>query len=109
MSVKDVKNYYTQICQQYQEMIDNIKDLETESEKGLIEPERVERLKEQVAPIKRNYERWTYMMFLLNKPQRKQKFKKYQQQNKRLLSNLSSENSVESVLSENNETIKNME
>lgn len=109
MSVKDVKNYYTQICQQYQEMIDNIKDLEIESEKGLIEPERVERLKEQVAPIKRNYERWTYMMFLLNKPQRKQKFKKYQQQNKRLLSNLSSENSVESVLSENNETIKNME
>ena len=57
MSVKAVKRYYDQICDQYKEMLENIKDLEKEAAEGLVEPERIERLKEQIAPIKQNYER----------------------------------------------------
>jgi hypothetical protein len=103
MSVKEVKRYYSQICDQYQEMINDIKDLEKEAEQGLIEPERIERLKEQIAPIKQNYERWSYMMFLLNEPKRKSKKANYIRRSKKLIENLDPENSLESVLAENEE------
>ena len=103
MSVKAVKKYYDQICNQYCEMLQDIRDFEQEAAKGLIEPERIERLKDQIAPIKQNYERWSYMMFLLNQPQRKSKHKKYESQNRKLLNSLSESNSIESTIKENNE------
>ena len=108
MSLKHVNKYYKQICEQYEEMINDIKDVEKEAERGLIEPERIERLKEQVAPIKHNYERWTYMMFLLHQPNRKEKIKKYQRQNAKLISQLSKDNSLEAVIEENNEARKHI-
>ena len=108
MSIKHVNDYYKQICDQYKEMINDIKDLEKEAEQGLIEPERIDRLKEQVAPIKLNYERWTYMMFLLHQPNRKEKIKKYQKQNATLIKNLSRENSVDAVIAENSEAMKHI-
>lgn len=108
MSLKDVKNYYNQICDQYNEMISDIQDLEKEAEQGIVEPERIDRLKEQVAPIKQNYERWAYMMFLLNQPARKEKVKRYQRQNKKLLDSLSKKNSLEAVIEENNEALKHV-
>lgn len=104
MSVKAVRDYYNQICDQYMEMLQDIKDFEKEAELGLIEPDRVERLKEQILPIKQNYERWSYMMFLLNQPQRKSKHKRYEKHNQKLLSSLNSSNSLEAVLQENRET-----
>lgn len=106
MSVKAVKEYYDQICDQYCEMLQDIKDFEQEAAEGLIEPERVERLKEQIAPIKQNYERWSYMMFLLNQPQRKSKHKRYEHQNRRLLASLDKKNSIESTIQENVEARK---
>lgn len=108
MSVKAVNNYYKQICDQYFEMLQDIKDLEKEAAEGLIEPERVDRLKEQVEPIKNNYERLSYIMFLLHQPERKSKHKKYQEQNKKLLNSLDKKNSLESVIEENNEALKHI-
>ena len=106
MSKKDVEQYYDTITEQYHEMMQDIKDFEKEAAEGLVEPERVDRLKEQIAPIKQNWERWAYMMFLLNQPQRKSKHKAYQERNKKLLSNLSSTNSLQAVLDENNNARK---
>ena len=102
MSIKHVNKYYNQICEQYREMIQDIKDLEEEATQGLVEPERIDRLKTQIEPIKINYERWAYMMFLLKQPNRPSKVKRYQAQNKKLLANLDKANSVESVINENN-------
>ena len=101
MSVKHVEEYYNQICRQYQEMLDDIKDLEKECAEGIVEPERIDRLKEQIAPIKNNYERWAYMMFLLHQPNRQSKVKRYQKQNEKLLRSLSKENSLDAILEEN--------
>ena len=101
MSIKHVEEYYNQICRQYQEMLDDIKDLEKECTEGIVEPERIDRLKEQIAPIKNNYERWSYMMFLLHQPNRKSKVKRYQKQNEKLLKSLSKDNSLDSILEEN--------
>lgn len=108
MSIKHVNEYYKQICDQYNEMISDIKDLEKECEEGIIEPERIERLQEQVAPIKANYERWAYMMFLLHQPNRKEKISKYRKQNAKLIKSLSKENSIESVISENEDAMKHI-
>lgn len=108
MAVKDVKKYYNQICEQYSEMLENIRDLEKEAAAGIVEPERIERLKEQVQPIKQNYERWSYMMFLLNKPARKEKTTGYKRRNQKLLASLNISNSLESVIDENNEALKHI-
>ena len=108
MSVKTVNKYYKQISEQYAEMVQDIKDLEVEAANGLVEPERIERLKEQIAPIKLNYERWSYMMFLLHQPNKKEKLHKYQKQNKKLLASLSASNSIEAVIAENNEALKHV-
>ena len=108
MSVKHIKSYYEQICDQYKEMIENLHSIEQEAEVGLIEPERVERLKDQIDPIKKNYERWSYMMFLLNQPNRKNKRRAYQKQNQKLLNLLSASNSPESVLEENRTALENI-
>lgn len=101
MAKKDVDKYYEMITEQYHEMLQDIKDFEKEVEEGVVEPERVERLREQIAPIKDNWQRWTYMMYLLNKPQRKSKYRGYEQRNKKLLEHLSKENSVEATIAEN--------
>lgn len=108
MSVKDVNRYYKQICAQYKEMVENIKELEQEAAQGLLEPERVDRLRDQVAPLKINYERWAYMMFLLNQPARKNKQPKYKRQNEKLLKSLSASNSIQAVIEENEETLKHV-
>lgn len=108
MSVKAVRQYYDQICEQYHEMMENIRDLEAEVASGMVEPERIERLKEQVAPIKQNYERWSYMMFLLNQPERKAKQPRYAHQQRKFLATLSQENSLSAVLSENEEALKHI-
>lgn len=106
MSVKAVKEYYDQICEQYHEMLENIKDLEEECQNGLVEPERIEGLKEQIAPLKQNYERWTFMMFLLNQPQRKSKHPKYQKTNQKLLSTLNKANTVGATIHENDRVLQ---
>ena len=108
MSVKDVNRYYNQICDQYQEMLNDIKDIELEVQDGIVPPEFLDRLKSQIEPIKINYERWTYMMFLLRQPNRKSKQKRYQNQNKKLLEKLDYKNSLENVLEENKEAMKHI-
>lgn len=106
MAKKHVDEYYNQITNQYHEMLQDIKDFEQDCAKGLVEPERVERLKEQIAPIKQNWERWTFMMFLLNKPTRESKVPRYRQQNKKLIARLDKKNTVNATIHENEEARK---
>lgn len=82
MSVKHVKNYFDQICDLYHELFENLKELQQEAEQGLISPEKFEQYKKTIEPIKTNYERWSYMMFLLNLPNKKEKQKVYKKSRK---------------------------
>ena len=108
MSVKAVKEYYDQVCNQYAEMLENLRDLEQSLADGMIEPERITRLEEQIRPLRDNYERWSYMMFLLNQPERKQKHAGYAKRNKKLISSLSYSNSIDATLNENKNVIENI-
>lgn len=75
MSVKHVKEYYDSIYQDYHEMVQTLKDMEEECNNGLVAPEKVEQLKKMLEPIKMNCHRISYIMFLLNKPNKKEKQK----------------------------------
>ena len=73
MSRKHVEDYFNQVCEDYHEMVQTLKDMEDECNNGLVPPERVEQLKNMLEPIKTNYARISYIMFLLNMPNKKEK------------------------------------
>ena len=105
MAVKHIVKYYNQICEQYTDMLNEIRDFEEEARRGMIEPERLDQIKEDIKPMKDNYERWAYMMYLLNLPAKKSKQKKYVRQNNKLLASISDKNKIDAVLAENKESI----
>lgn len=108
MAYKHIKEYYDKICEQYLEMKDEIRDFEIEAQNNIMEPERLDMIKEQIKPLMDNYERWSYMMYLLNLPVKKSKQKSYQERNKKFISNLNKNNSLQSVLEENKQVINKM-
>lgn len=77
MAVKDVVRYYNEIADQYLEMQEELNDFTELAKQGMFEPERLEAIEKSVEPLKTNYERISYIMFLLNKPARKEKQNKY--------------------------------
>ena len=77
MSVKSLEQHYSQVVEQYTEMLNDIKDMEKELAEGLVSPDFIDNLKANIAPIKQNYEWWSYVMYLLHEPQRKEKREKY--------------------------------
>ena len=67
MAVRDVINYYAQVEAQYQEMLADVKDYEQAFNTGEISEEKYEQALQLVDGIKSNYERLSYIMFLLTK------------------------------------------
>ena len=73
MAKKDVVLYFLQMEDQYLEMLDNLKEFKEMAASGAIAAEEYEQAAEEVDVLKQNYERIAYIMFLLNKPNRKSK------------------------------------
>lgn len=109
MAVKDIKNYFNEVCNQYHEMLEEIRDFEKEAEQGLIEPERLDKIKDSIKPLVNNYQTLSYIMFLLNKPSRKEKHKRYEQQNKKLLSKIEKQFTKDGIIEENSNVINNLQ
>ena len=82
MSIKHVKEFYKQMTSDYNEMCDNLRDLEQECLNKLVEPEVIENYKKRIQPVKDNWEKWNYLIFLLNMPNKKSKKDKYIKLNK---------------------------
>ena len=85
MAKKDVDKYFDQICKDYHELIETLHDMEEEASKGLLDPDKLIQMKSYIEPIKINYQRISYIMYLLNKPVKKSKEKKYQNQSKKYI------------------------
>ena len=85
MSVKHIKAYYGKIAQDYISMKEELKDMENELNDGMVSPEMVEQMKKTIEPLHQNYMRWSYVMFLLNQPNKKSKEAKYKKQNEELI------------------------
>lgn len=105
MSAKDVKLYYDEVCNQYSDMLSELRDFEKEAEQGLIEPERLDKIKESIQPLMNNYQTLSYIMFLLNKPVKKSKHAKYQKQNQKLLNSIKQEFTKQGCINTNEQSL----
>ena len=108
MAVKHIKEYYEQVCNQYIQMNEELREFQKEVENGLVEPERIENLKAIIEPLKNNYMTLSWIMYLLNKPQRESKERAYQQRTKKFMAEMDKKFSKEGILAENEEVIKNI-
>lgn len=101
MAKKDVEHYFRLVADQYQEMLENIRDIEKEVNDNLTDPELLDRLKAMAEPLKNNYMTLSYIMFLLNQPARKSKIKGYEKRNQKLLKTIPAENTKDGILAKN--------
>ena len=85
MSKKDFEAYYSAICKQYFDLNEVMKDLSEEVSKGMKTPECIDQLKLTIAPVQNNYKTLSYIKYLLDKPSRDTKVKRYNRSNKHLL------------------------
>lgn len=105
MSQKDVIKYYNEVAENYKDILENLKDMEEEMKESLVTPEQVEQMKRMAQPVVDNYKTLSYIIFLLNRPTKKEKFNRYEKQNKKLLENCRTK---EEVLNENKEALNNL-
>ncbi len=75
MAKRHVVEYFDKVANQYKDMLNELKDFENECNNGLVEPERFDNFKKIIEPLKNNYMTWSYMMYLLNLPNREKKVK----------------------------------
>lgn len=108
MAVKHVKEYYNKIADQYVEMLDNLKEMQEAYELGQVSQEQFENLKKIVEPLKSNYERISWIMYLLAIPQRDKKVKKWKKQDYMRVSEIPEENSLDATFDENSKALSEM-
>lgn len=107
MSVKHVKEYFNKISNDYLEMIEVLHELEDAVSQNIVSQEKLDETTKSVEKLKENYMRWSYMMYLLNQPNKKDKKKVYEKRMEKFLNNIPKKDRIENVLSENKEVIKN--
>ena len=105
MSVKHIKKYFDQISNDYLEMIDVIHELEKEVSEKIISQEKLDETLKNVEKLKENYMRWSYMMYLLNMPNKKEKQRVYEKRMKNVLSKIPEKDKINNVLNENRSQI----
>lgn len=106
MSRKHVIEYYNQVCDQYHTFVGQLKDFDEQCKKGLVPPEIIDNVKNTVEPLKANWQTLNYIIYLLNKPNKKSKEKRYENQNKKILKNSKTKTSV---LEENDSCLKKVD
>jgi hypothetical protein len=85
MALKDVKQYYYNMQAQYLEMKADLADFEQALADGFITEDQLEEVKADVARIENNYDRLSYIMYLLEIPKRDSKRPAHSKANKNLL------------------------
>ena len=102
MAVKDVKEYYFKLIAQKAELEADLADFEEALKNGFITEEQMQAAKDELIPYQINLDRLTYIIYLLELPNRKTKKAKFAKQNKKILDELEKRNADEqSVISEN--------
>lgn len=105
MARKDLINYYNEVCNQYHEFVEELKDFQYLCNKGLVAPEVIEQATRTIEPLKNNWQTLNYIIFLLNKPTKKSKITRYINQNKKLLKDCKTD---EEIYKENQKAIDNL-
>lgn len=110
MSVKHIKDYYLKITNDYHMMNETLKEMEKAITDDNLEiaKQNIPMIKQQVAQLKENYLRISYIMFLLNMPNKKDKQRKYIKQETNTLNNIPPQHQLEGVLQENKQILDNL-
>ena len=85
MAVKDVKEYYYKMLAQYLEMKNDLADFEEALKNGFITEDQMQAALEEVNALQLNYDRLTYIMYLLELPKRRSKHAKYNKANRKII------------------------
>jgi hypothetical protein len=85
MAVKDVKDYYFKMLAQYLEMKNDLADFEQALKDGFITEDQMQAALEEVNALQLNYDRLTYIMYLLELPNRRSKHERHNKANKKLV------------------------
>ena len=102
MAARDVKEYYFKLIAQKAELEADLADFEEALKNGFITEEQMQAAKDELVPYQINLDRLTYIIYLLELPNRKTKKAKFAKQNKKILDELGKRNADEqSVIAEN--------
>ena len=102
MAARDVKEYYFKLIAQKAELEADLADFEEALKNGFITEEQMQAAKDELIPYQINLDRLTYIIYLLELPNRKAKKAKFANQNKKILNELEKRNADEqSVIAEN--------
>ena len=102
MAARDVKEYYFKLIAQKAELEADLADFEEALKNGFITEEQMQAAKDELIPYQINLDRITYIIYLLELPNRKTKKAKFTKQNKKILDELIKRNADEqSVIFEN--------
>lgn len=105
MAKRHVIKYYLEVENTYIEMQETLKELQKMASEGKVEESVFLNAKEEIDIIKNNYDRLSYIMFLLNKPNRKSKNDYDEKINKSWYDYLKS-SSKEAIMDESRDALK---
>lgn len=109
MAIRHVREYYERMVSDYVEMKTVLEEMEKLSEdKASIALNNIEQIKHQVEILEANYKRLSYIMFLLNQPNKEKKKKRYFNQEKKKLDDIPYKDRKESIIEENSAVIENL-
>ena len=107
MSIKHVKKYYHQQSNQYMQMLNTVKELQKMANNGEYSNEQLASIQQLITKLKENMDRISYIVYLLQLPNRGKKEKKFREANKELEEAMSDFNDV-SVEEENSNILKEL-
>lgn len=106
MAVKHILDYYKSVEAQYIEMLNDLKEMEEAINNKVLPPEALDNIKTMIEPLKNNYMTLSWVMFLLNQPNRDSKKSKYIKQSKKFTSTLDPERSRDGIIEENKKVLE---
>ena len=109
MAIKHVREYYERMVSDYVEMKRVLEEMEKLSEeKASVAINNIEQIREQVKVLEANYNRLSYVMFLLNQPNKEKKKSKYFKQEKKKLNKIPINDRKEAVIDENTKVLETL-
>lgn len=105
MARRDVDKYFAKITSQYQELLRELEDIEQEQD---IPENIIEDIKRDIDIVKTNRDRFVYLMYLLDRPKRKEKAKRFDASYLGRMKQKFGNNSAQDVIEENEEALERL-
>ena len=109
MSVKHVIEYYKKMDKQRSDMLSMLELFDRQMQTSMVDSEKYEQIKKMAETFNTNYQRLSYIIYLLNQPNKKKKQQDYARRNRKFLQTLDKKHSLDSVLNENSTVLKSID